>query len=353
VALYEIREGGLVERPPSDFAALGLRERQDLQAYIFRNVEVLGEDLKVVAQEYGSWEDARRRLDLLALDRQGRLVVIELKRTNDGGHAELQALRYAAMISSMTFDDVVDAYAATLSTPLGREVTGPEVDAREDLLAYLDITDGEPPVLGEDVRIIVVARDFGRELTTAVLWLNGFERMDIRCIRLRPYDLDGRTLLDVEQVIPLKEAAEYQVRMRRKEAAVRGERVEGRDWTPYIITTGNDRTEPLRKRWAVLGLVKAVHAAGVPALTIKPAIAGPRFLPVEGELTGDELKAAFVAAYPKAADRLGRWFFEDPIFSDGRTWVLSNQWGGENATRTMDALVALAPTTSGISYMPA
>jgi len=42
LGLYEIKSGSLVEQHPSDFAALGLRERQDLQAYLFRNVEVSG-----------------------------------------------------------------------------------------------------------------------------------------------------------------------------------------------------------------------------------------------------------------------------------------------------------------------
>ena len=350
VALYEIRDGGLVEQLPSDFASLGLRERQDLQAYLFDNIAVLGEDLKVVAQEYGQWEDARRRLDILAVDREGHLVVIELKRTNDGGHAELQALRYASMIAAMTFDDLVDAYRATLATTAGRSLASAGTDPREDLAAFLDSED-EAPALSEDVRIIIVAADFGRELTTAVLWLNGFERMDIRCVRLRPFSLDGRTLLDVEQVIPLKEAAEYQVRMRRKEAAVRTESSEGRDWTPFVISVGSERTEPLRKRWAVLRLVQAVHAAGVPAASILPAIAGPRFLPVDGRLEGDTLRAAFVAAYPKAT--LGRWFLNDPLHDGEQTWVLSNQWGGDNALRTLEALSKLAPADAGISFEPA
>jgi hypothetical protein len=32
---------------------------------------------------------------------------MELKRTEDGGHMELQVIRYAAMVSKMTFDKVV------------------------------------------------------------------------------------------------------------------------------------------------------------------------------------------------------------------------------------------------------
>ncbi|WCN83850.1 hypothetical protein [Micromonospora sp. LH3U1] len=37
-----------------------------------------------MAEEFGNWEDARRRVDLLAVEKAGHLVVIELKRTDDG-----------------------------------------------------------------------------------------------------------------------------------------------------------------------------------------------------------------------------------------------------------------------------
>jgi len=50
---------------------LGLYERADLQRLIRDDISALDEDLRVIAEEFGNWEDARRRIDLLALE-QGR-----------------------------------------------------------------------------------------------------------------------------------------------------------------------------------------------------------------------------------------------------------------------------------------
>jgi len=70
---------------------------------------------------------------------------------------------------------------------------------------------------------VLVSEGFSKELTTAVLWLRDRE-IDIRCIRLRPYRADGKTLIDVQQVIPLPEAQDYMVRIREKEQQERRSR---------------------------------------------------------------------------------------------------------------------------------
>jgi hypothetical protein len=67
MALFEVVGRRLERRDPMTFADLGLRERQDLQALLLDQISALGEDLKVIAQEYGNWEDARRRLDIMAV----------------------------------------------------------------------------------------------------------------------------------------------------------------------------------------------------------------------------------------------------------------------------------------------
>jgi hypothetical protein len=117
----------------------------------------------------------------LCLDRDANLVVVELKRTDDGGYMELQAIRYAAMISGMTFPQLVHSHEGFLKS-LGRS---PD-QAQKDILEFLDWDQPRIENFAPDVRIILASANFSKELTTSVLWLNEHE-LDVTCIRLRPY----------------------------------------------------------------------------------------------------------------------------------------------------------------------
>jgi RecB family endonuclease NucS len=110
---------------------LGVLERGDLQRLLRSNISVIAPDVLVISEEFCDWEDSRRRIDLLGIDKQANLVVIELKRTNNGGHMELQAVRYAAMISTMTFERAVQVYDDYL------KAMGSNLDAQESLLEFL------------------------------------------------------------------------------------------------------------------------------------------------------------------------------------------------------------------------
>jgi hypothetical protein len=69
--LHELTEHGLLRHDAAAFRALGLYERADLQRLLRDDISALGDDLLVVAEEFGEWEAARRRVDLLALDKTG------------------------------------------------------------------------------------------------------------------------------------------------------------------------------------------------------------------------------------------------------------------------------------------
>lgn len=88
----------------TSFGQEGILERQDIQEALKQNIEVITPDCLIVAEEYAEWDQSRKRIDLLGIDRNANLVIIELKRTDSGDHMELQAPRYASMISTMTFE---------------------------------------------------------------------------------------------------------------------------------------------------------------------------------------------------------------------------------------------------------
>ena len=96
---------------PIGLAEAGLKERQHLQEWVIAHPEVLGSSIKIVAFEFGSWtghtgEKERDRLDVLALDGEGHLIVVELKRDKAPDTVEMQALKYAALLSRFTRDDL-------------------------------------------------------------------------------------------------------------------------------------------------------------------------------------------------------------------------------------------------------
>lgn len=221
--LYEMTSDAFRSLSQASFADLKVRERDDLQRLLRSQIEVLGDDLYVLTEEFGDWDDSRRRIDLLAIDSQANLVVIELKRTNDGGHMELQAIRYASMVSAMTFERAEQIHGEFL-VRMGE----PAEVARTRMLTFLGWEEPDEESFAPDVRIVLVSEDFGKELTTAVLWLRERD-IDIRCVRLRPYQDGDRRLIDVQQIIPLPEANEYQVQLREKEQVGRKKRAERYD----------------------------------------------------------------------------------------------------------------------------
>ncbi|MEQ1802599.1 MAG: DUF4268 domain-containing protein [Gammaproteobacteria bacterium] len=221
--LYEMTPEAFRPITQSSFTDLKVRERGDLQRLLRTQIEVLGDDLYVLTEEFGDWDDSRRRIDLLAIDPQANLVVIELKRTNDGGHMDLQAIRYASMVSAMTFERAEQIHSEFLA-----RMGEPAQEARSRMLTFLGWEEPDEEAFAPDVRMVLVSEDFGKELTTAVLWLRERD-IDIRCIRLRPYQDGNKRLIDVHQIIPLVEANEYQVQLREKEQVGRKKRAERYD----------------------------------------------------------------------------------------------------------------------------
>ena len=234
MAIFKITKEAFVPLTPTQLSAENIFERRDLQRLLRTQIQVLDSDLFVISEEFDQWVESSRRIDLLCIDTDANIVIVELKRSEDGGYMELQAIRYAAMISTLTFAQLVDAHRQYLQK-LGQDVAA----AEQNILSFLkwDVPDDDR--FANEVRIVLAAADFSKELTTSVLWLND-QGLDISCVRLKPYrDADGTVLIDVQQLIPLPEATSYQTQIKAKEQAGRVERAQRHDlrfrfWTELL-----------------------------------------------------------------------------------------------------------------------
>ncbi len=344
--IHELTADALVPVKTVTFASQKIREREDLQRILRINVQAIAPDTMVIAEEFGEWDGSWRSIDLLCLDKKANLVVVELKRTEDGGHMELQAIRYAAMISSMTFADAVSAHAKFLE-----QIGGNSADAEAAILSFLEWDEPKGSEFGQDVRIVLVSADFSKEITTSVLWLNERD-LDIRCVRLIPHQLDGRILLDIQQVLPLPEATEYQVRLRKKAAEQRNPTGQGADWTRYDLIADGAVHERLYKRQLFLEVVKSLIEQGALVSELLECLPARKFIGVEGKVSGDEFRKALVdMTTTTGASVDARRFYvddEDLFFSEGKTWALSNQWSLKFMP-DLDKAISKYPT-SAISY---
>lgn len=161
---------------------------------------------------------------------------------------------------------------------------------------------------------------------TTVLWLNQFEGLDIRCVQLLPYKVGERVLLDVRQIVPLPEATDYQVRVRRKERQRERAQRDGRDFTRYHIIVDGQELPEENKRNAMRLMVAKLAERGVSLQAMKDLLHPRVFRSVRGHFEDEEsVRAAFLAAESRID--IGRFYFEYPLFEDGHTWIMTRMWG--------------------------
>ncbi len=227
------------------FAELGFRERQHLQEWVASDPEFIGEELLIIQKEFAGFSDTSERLDLLALDKEGNLVVIENKLDDSGRDVTWQALKYASYCSSLSKDQIRTIYQRYLDT------TTRGTGAEQRLSEFFGGAEYEELELNSGVsqRVILIAANFRKEVTSTVLWLLNYN-VRIQCFRVTPFAMGDELVLNVEQIIPMKEAEEYIISMGAKtqeNVGIRAEKaarhVIRREFWTHLLESMPTRTE--------------------------------------------------------------------------------------------------------------
>ena len=322
MTIYSFNDNKLQKVNATTFNGERILERQHLQAAIKHQIDVVAPDCLVISEEFSEWTGSLRRIDLLAVDKVGNLVVIELKRTETGEHMELQALRYAAMVSTLTFSRAIEIYQKYLNS------INAELNAEENLLEFLGWEESQEDEFALNVRIILVSSDFSKELTTSVMWLNERD-IDIQCVRFTPYKYQNQILIDVQQIIPLPEAESYQIKIKQQSEERREARKSHKDYTQYIF-----ECNPYNKRKLVLAVIQHWIENKRPKNFTELTTAFPQ------ESKSGGMFATLIDAqeiYNK--QKIYRHFLganEIISFSDNTQYAISNQWGKGNIEKFIE-----------------
>ena len=114
--LIDTKSKKAVSLDKKTFSELKLSERNDLQEWIIDNPMILGESLLIIQKEFDGFSETNERLDLLALDENGRIVVIENKLDDSGRDVVWQALKYVSYCATLTKNEISDIYQRYLGS---------------------------------------------------------------------------------------------------------------------------------------------------------------------------------------------------------------------------------------------
>jgi len=211
--MYRIKKdtNSIAKIEEKTFSQLGFKEREHLQEWLAGNPTALGEELLIIQKEFSGFRDTNERLDLLAIDKQGSLVIIENKLDDSGKDVTWQVLKYASYCASLSKEHIRDIYQDYLDKQ-------PEKgNAEEKISDFLEGKDFEEINLnvGNTQRIIMVAGKFRKEVTSTVLWLMNFN-LRVQCFKVTPFAFGDELLLNVEQILPIQDAEEFSVSMANK-----------------------------------------------------------------------------------------------------------------------------------------
>ena len=185
---WEIVDGQLREVSGS-LADQGRLERQDLEAWIASNPEILGSDIAIIGRQVATRSGP---LDLLGIDKNGNTVVIELKRDRLPREALSQAIDYASDISQWSMDKL-------------SEITSKNTDkSLEDFLSetFEDIS-LENVTINQAQRILLVGFSVDDSLERMISWLSDNFGVNINAVVLHYTKTEsGSELLTRTFIIP-------------------------------------------------------------------------------------------------------------------------------------------------------
>ena len=219
-----------------------------LEQWLLASPELAGEPLLILGSQLAEFAEDKDRLDVLAVDKRGEIVLLELKVDGQFRLTDLQALAYAAGYAGMP----ANHFAEILSKRLERDGDSERDDerAKETIVEFVDVLDEfEDWQPSKRVRIKLLAPGYPKRVLHTVKWLGDLYGMPIEAIQVQLFEgAGGRFQLTFERLLPLKSDDAFDLTVKAAEERIAGVAKPKR---PAILKTllENGILEPGQKLW--------------------------------------------------------------------------------------------------------
>lgn len=230
--MYQLNEKQPVRVEEATFSDIGWKE-SDIEDLLRKNVDMICDDeesMLIVGQQVHNAGNGRS--DLIAMDNNGNIVLIEIKRDKrdiEGRKEafEFQAIRYAATCATIKSSDelIQNIFAPYVEKHKDEFDNGPGLTSSEIAQRqFNDFIDRNGiKNFNENQRIILVAGDFDGQTLSAVAWLNSYH-VDISCYQLHLLKTGDTVFLQPNKVLPVTDYEDYYVEMGYKGSVNKGDR---------------------------------------------------------------------------------------------------------------------------------
>lgn len=218
-----------------NFKSLNLKEC-NVEEFVRKNSnDIFGdeESFIIIGQQVINSENGRS--DLVAVDEDGSLVLIEIKRDEEDIKGrkepfEFQAIRYAANFAKIkNIDEVCESvychYIEKYASEYNLDNISPLELAKRTLFEFLK-ENNSMKEFNKKQRIILIASSFDKQTLSAVAWLieNG---VDICCYTINPVEINEQIYINMEKKLPVPSIDEFYVG------------IKSRDDKPILTSTTN------------------------------------------------------------------------------------------------------------------
>ena len=262
--LWQIRDN-----QPKRIARGSLDLEARLENWLRDDIGMVSDYFLVIGQqvetEYGGI------IDLLAIDKAGDLVILELKKDKTPRQIVAQALDYASWVQEMGHEDVVEC-ASDFFRRIGKNISLEQ--------AFKDKFDENlPNVINESHRIYIVASSLDSATERIVKYLSETHRVDINAATFTYFDggddeLIGCSMLLDEKVVQTR--AQTRSSSRRRRTRNQGELREVAkehgvvDLWDKAIRGLRPMVDGIRTSWSTISLNVRIDASNLSALSILP-----------------------------------------------------------------------------------